>query len=299
LTHLASATSRQRLRGRIEANQQLRQDLLAERAGLRDRLRAVREVEWYEHAEDTVAADYRGRLDEIVRAVEEYAGACRWLPPLPPAAAAWPPLDGEEAGQLVLLAARYGPHILQSPAQACPDPAGLTGPQDLAELVTRLQAAQEAEAAATGGQARDAVGAGPVAALAQHLADAGADRLGELEALLGSAQQALQGAGLSADPDTWAEGQWTTRALRDGIARQWQTSWDSIRMASVRARQTQEDIAAGSFPDVDIPQLTESQEKELLAASRELEQYARLYGLHARRWSDRAGSCWSSAVSRG
>jgi very-short-patch-repair endonuclease len=232
-------------------------------------------VEWYEHPEDKVAPGYRGRLDGIVVAVAQGENDHRWLPPLPAGAGGWPPLDTDEARLLVALAARHGSPILRSPAQACPDPAGLSRPQRFAELVARLQVAEEA------GRAR---GPAPVAALARQLARAGADRLGEVEDLLAQAQQALQSAGLSADPDTWAEGQWTTRALLDGIAAQWQPSWDSIRMASKRARQTLQDITDGSFPDVEVPQLSESQEKELLAAGRELEQYLASHPMPGRRW---------------
>ena len=271
LAHLSSTTDRTRLRARIETNEQLRLDLMAHQASLRDRLRAVRETEWYEHAEERVAPGYQGRLDGIVEAVERGADACAWLPTLSAGAQAWPPLDADEARHLVRLGALHGRQIFHSPAQSCPDPAGVPAPQDVARALARLD---DTESSLTH----------QALPLAEHLAAAGADRLETIEALAATAQQSLQRVGLSADPGTWQEDQWTTRALGDGISRQWQPSWDSIRNASHRARQTQDDVAASSFPDVDIPELSDSQEKEYLAAGRELEQHVLHSGMPGRRW---------------
>ncbi|MFD1277267.1 AAA domain-containing protein [Streptomyces kaempferi] len=91
LNHLNATTNLDQLQQRINAGQELRHQLMAQRALLHDSLRQVREVEWYEHPE--IAPGYRGRLDEIVEAVESGTADFQWLPPLPSQAAGllpWP-----------------------------------------------------------------------------------------------------------------------------------------------------------------------------------------------------------------
>ncbi|MFD8079339.1 AAA domain-containing protein [Streptomyces sp. NPDC059718] len=274
LARLRATTDTAVLRQRMEDGERDRVSLQAEQAALRDQLRAVRETEWYVHGE--VAPGYRGRLDDIVTAVEAAAGDYSWCPPLPDPGEPWPPVTTDEAERMVTLVARHGRQILESPAQSCPDPASVPAPQDVTSRLTRLRDAE---------QALTALGSPPEAEeLAQHLAEASPDRLEGLEVLCVRAQQALQHVGLSADPGTWAERAWTSRALHDGLAQHRQTLWDSVRMASRRARETQGRIAAGAFPHVDIPALSDSQEREYLTAGRELEAHLRGGGTLGGRW---------------
>jgi very-short-patch-repair endonuclease len=270
LAHLSATTNLDRLQQRIEAQQAQRHQLMAEQAKLRECLRAVREVEWYEHPE--IAPGYRGRLDEIVQAVERGTAEYQWLPPLPAQPEQLPPLNTDEAQRLWLLVTMHGPGILDAHIQYCPDPATLPKPGDVVGRIRELEAAAQA------------LGPEPVTPLAQTLADHGDAALTVLEALLDRAQQALQSVGLSADPASWQADTWSTRALQDGIARRWQQMWDSIRNASQRAQHTQQEIAAAAFPEVEIPQLSEGEEKELLFSGRNLEQYVLRNGQLNKRW---------------
>ncbi|MFF3878558.1 AAA domain-containing protein [Streptomyces sp. NPDC001978] len=270
LAHLSATTNPDRLQQRIEGQQTQRHQLMAEQTKLRERLRAVREVEWYEHPE--IAPGYRGRLDEIVQAVERGTVEYQWLPSLPAQPEQLPPLTTDEAQRLWLLVTMHGPGILDAHIHYCPDPATLPNPTDVAGRISEL------------GVAEEALGPEPVTPLAQTLADHSDAELIVLETLIDQAQQALQSVGLSADPASWHEEMWSTRALQDGIARRWQQMWDSIRNASQRAQQTQQEIAAASFPEVEIPQLSESGEKELLISGRNVEQYVLQGGQLNKRW---------------
>ncbi|MEU9954593.1 AAA domain-containing protein [Streptomyces sp. NPDC050982] len=270
LAHLNATTNLDRLQQRIDDAQTQRHQLMAQQAKIRDSLRQVREVEWYEHSE--IAPGYRGRLDDIVQAVDQGAAEYQWLPPLDAQAAQVPPLTADEAQRLWLLVTQHGPGILDAHIQYCPDPATLPAPTDVSRRITELQAAEQA------------LGTEPVTPLAQTLADRGDTRLTALETLLDRAQQALQRVGLSADPVSWQADTWSTRALQDGIAQRWQQLWDSIRNASHRAQQTHDEIAAASFLEVEIPRLSESEEKELLIAGRNLEQHVLRTGKLNTRW---------------
>ncbi|MET9793239.1 AAA domain-containing protein [Streptomyces canus] len=270
LAHLNATTNLERLQQRIDDQQTQRHQLMAEQAKLRDRLRQVREVEWYVHSE--IAPGYRGRLDDIVQAVEQGAAEYQWLPPLDAQAAQVPPLTTDEAQRLWLLVTQHGLGILDAHIQYCPDPAALPDPAEVSRRITELQAAEEA------------LGPEPVTPLTQALADHGEAGLTALEALLDRAQQALQRVGLSADPASWQADTWSTRALQDGIAQRWQQLWDSIRNASQRAQQTHDEIAAASFLEVEIPRLSESEEKELLIVARNLEQHVLRTGRLNTRW---------------
>ncbi|SCD87358.1 Part of AAA domain-containing protein [Streptomyces sp. TverLS-915] len=270
LAHLSATTNPERLQQRIETQQSQRHQLMAEQAKLREHLRAVREAEWYEHPE--IAPGYRGRLDEIVQAAERGTADYQWLPPLPPQPGQLPPLDTEEAQRLWLLVTEHGPEILDARIQYCPDPSTLPNPEDVADRIRDIEAAKEV------------LGPKPVTPLAQALADYGDAELAVVEALLEEAQQALQSVGLSADPTAWQEETWATRALEDGIARRSQPMWDSIRNASKRAQQTQQEIATASFLEVEMPQLSEGEEKELLVSGRNVEEYLLRNGQLNKRW---------------
>lgn len=270
LAHLSATTNPERLQQRIETQQSQRHQLMAEQAELREHLRAVREAEWYEHPD--IAPGYRGRLDEIVQAAERGTADYQWLPPLPPQPGQLPPLDTEEAQRLWLLVTEHGPEILDAHIQYCPDPSTLPDPDDVAGRIRDIEAAKEG------------LGPKPVTPLAQALADHGDTELAVVEALLEEAQQALQSVGLSADPTAWQEETWATRALEDGIARRSQPMWDSIRNASKRAQQTQQEIATASFLEVEMPQLPEGEEKELLVSGRNVEEYLLRNGQLNKRW---------------
>lgn len=270
LAHLSATTNPERLQQRIETQQSQRHQLMAEQAKLREHLRAVREAEWYEHPE--IAPGYRGRLDDLVQAAERGTADYQWLPPLPPQPGQLPPLDTEEAQRLWLLVTEHGPEILDAHIQYCPDPSTLPNPEDVASRIRDIEATKEV------------LGPEPVTPLARALADHGDAELAVVEALLEEAQQALQSVGLSADPAAWQEETWANRALEDGIARRSQPMWDSIRNASKRAQQTQQEIATASFLEVEMPQLSEGEEKELLVSGRNVEEYLLRNGQLNKRW---------------
>ncbi|MFD1277266.1 hypothetical protein ACFQ51_51785 [Streptomyces kaempferi] len=89
---------------------------------------------------------------------------------------------------------------------------------------------------------------------------------------------------MSTDVNAWEDDGWAKRALRNGMARQWQQLWDSIRNASQRAQHTHDQIAAAAFLDVDIPPVPESEEKDHLIVSRTLEQHLLRGGKLSLRW---------------
>ncbi|MGW6864628.1 AAA domain-containing protein [Streptomyces sp. NPDC054901] len=270
LEHLNATTDLATLRQRIEDEQVERHRLMGEQAGLRDRLRQIREIEWYEYKE--IAPGYQGRLDDIVKAVDSGAAAYSWLPPLPDQAAEEPPLTPDDADQLWGLISQHGPTILDAHMQHCPDPSSLPSPGEVSHRIASLHAAEQT------------VSAEAVTPLARALAERGDSGIAALEDLLEGAQQALQKVGLSADPDTWQDGDWVTCALKDGIAQRRQQLWDSIRNASKRARLTHDAIAEAGFLNVDIPDIDESQENEQLTAARNLERYLRTADMPSRRW---------------
>ncbi|MER6431668.1 AAA family ATPase [Streptomyces sp900105245] len=259
LNHLNATTNLERLQQRIITALEQRHQLMAQRARLHDSLRQIREAEWYEHPE--VAPGYRGLLEDIVQAVASGTVRYQWLPPLPSPAAALPALTTDEAQRLRLLVSLHGTGILNTDAQFCPDPASLPNPVQVAQSAERLHVAEQV------------LEQEPASDLARALADLGDVELGRLEEILEQAQQALQRVGLPSDPEAWEGGGWSTRALMDGMAGRWQQLWDSIRNASLRAQQTYDQIAAASFLDVEVPQVSESAEKDHLIAARNLEQH--------------------------
>ncbi|MFD4791361.1 AAA domain-containing protein [Streptomyces sp. NPDC058459] len=270
LNHLNATTSLERLRQRITAAQEQRPQFMAQRARIHDSLRQIREAEWYEHPE--IAPGYRGLLDDMVQAVASGTDRYQWLPPLPSPAAAAPVLTTDEAQRLRLLAELHGAGILDTDVLYCPDPASLPDPAEVARSAERLRVAE------------DALEQEPPSDLARVLAALGDAELGRLEEMLEQAQQALLLVGLPSDTEAWEDGNWTTRALTDGLAGRRQQLWDSIRKASLRAQQTYEQIAATGFLDVEVPHVSESAEKDHLIAARNLEQHLQRAGRLSLRW---------------
>ncbi|QKV72063.1 AAA family ATPase [Streptomyces harbinensis] len=261
LSQLSATQSTERLGVRIKDHEALRSRLSATRARLRDGLRAVREAEWYEHLD--VAPGYEGRLSEIVERVAAGAPEYDWMPALPASAPREPSLSQDEAQRLLGLVSRHGAGILDEHAARCPDPADFVAPVLFEQAVSALDTAVRACA----GPASDQ--------LALELADRGHELITTLVGLLDAAEHALQSEGLPGDPSAWPPEEWTTRALRDGMAGLRQQLWEGVRQASARAEDVQSVVQHMPFAVLDVPDVALAEESRLIAAGKDLEQYLR------------------------
>ncbi|MFF4053938.1 AAA domain-containing protein [Streptomyces chartreusis] len=261
LSQLSATQSPERLAERIKSLEAARSELLSSRARLRDDLRAVREGEWYEHLD--VAPGYSGRLAAIVEKVTANASKYDWMPALPAAAPREPLLSQDEAQRLLGLVTRHGDVVLDEHAARCPDPSDFIAPILFEEAVTDLDAAARACAEA----ASDA--------LALELANQGSELITTLVGLLDAAEHALQSEGLPGDPAAWPTEEWTTRALRDGMAGQRQQLWDGVRRSAARAEEVQSTLRDIPFAVLDVPEVALAEESRLIAAGRDLEQFMR------------------------
>ncbi len=261
LSQLSATQSPERLAERIRSLEALRSELSASRARLRDDLRAVREGEWREHLD--VAPGYGGRLAEIVESVMTNAPKYDWMPALPATAPREPSLSPDEAQRLLGLVSRHGAGVLDEHAARCPDPAEFIAPVLFEEAVNDLDAAVRscAEAASD--------------ILSLELANRGGELIATLVGLLDAAEHALQSEGLPGDPAAWPPDEWTTCALRDGMAGQRQQLWDGVRRAAARAEEAQSALRQIPFAVLDVPETTLAEEARLIAAGRDLEQFLR------------------------
>jgi very-short-patch-repair endonuclease len=274
LSQISATVSPERLAERIAHHEQDRTDLAARAARLRDDLRSLREAEWREHPESSVARGYGGRLDEIVKRVTAGAPRHGWMPPFPAGSQDTPPLSPDEAQCLLSLVDRHGAAVLDERGARCPDPAELPAPLRLEELVNGLDAALRA--------CGDA-GSEP---LVYELADQGPELIDTLAGLVDSAEQALQQEGMPTDPAAWPSGEWHARALRDGLGGRRQQLWDGVRRFSSRAEEVQKRLVDAWFPEVEVPELASADESHLTAASRDLHQFLRDGG-RLRKWPPR------------
>ncbi|MEV7707020.1 AAA domain-containing protein [Streptomyces sp. NPDC088922] len=264
LSQLSATQSPERLHARIKGHEALRSTLSDTRARLRDELRTVREAEWYEHLH--VAPGYGGRLAEIVETVAAGAPRYDWMPALPASAPQEPSLSDDEAQRLLAHVARHGAGILEEHAARCPDPSGFVPPVLFEDAVNALDTAARscAEAAAD--------------TLSVELANQGPDLIATLSELLDTAEHALQSEGLPRDPATWLPGDWTTNALRDGMAGQRSQLWDGVRRSAAHAEEVQSALQCTPFTMLDVPDVTLAEEARLIAAGKDLEQFLRAGG---------------------
>ncbi|WP_346099498.1 AAA domain-containing protein [Streptomyces olivaceiscleroticus] len=261
LSQLSATQSTERLDVRIKSHEALRAELSDTRARLRDELRAVREAEWYEHVD--VAPGYQGRLAEIVETVSAGAPKYDWMPALPASAPREPSLSQDEAQRLLGLVSRHGAGVLDEHAARCPDPADFVAPVLFEEAVDALDSAVRSCAEASSDT------------LALELANQGRDLIATLVGLLDEAEHALQSEGLPGEPAAWSPDEWTTRALRDGMAGQRQQLWDGVRRTAARAEEVQSVLQHLPFAVLDVPDVALAEESRLIAAGRDLEQFLR------------------------
>ncbi|QEU89299.1 AAA domain-containing protein [Streptomyces viridosporus] len=261
LSQLSATQSTERLSARIKGHEALRSELSQTRARLRDELRAVREAEWHEHLD--VAPGYEGRLTAIVEKVTAGAPKYDWMPVLPASAPREPKLSQDEAQRLLGLVARHGAGVLDEHAARCPDPADFVAPVLFEEAVNALDTALRACAEVSSDT------------LSLELANQGRDLIATLVELLDAAEHALQSEGLAGEPAAWPPDEWTTRALRDGMAGQRQQLWDGVRRAAARAEEVQSVLQHIPFAVLDVPEVTLAEESRLIAAGRDLEQFLR------------------------
>lgn len=261
LSQLSATQSTERLDVKIKGHEALRSKLSDTRARLRDELRSLREAEWYEHLD--VAPGYEGRLAEIVETVAAGASKYDWMPALPASAPREPSLSEDEAQRLLGLVTRHGPGVLDEYGARCPDPADFVAPVLFEEAVNALDAAVRSCAEAS------------TDTLSLELANQGPDLIATLVELLDAAEHALQSEGLPGEPTAWLPGEWTTRALRDGMAGQRQQLWDAVRRSAARAEEVQTVLQHIPFAALDVPEVALAEESRLIAAGRDLEQFLR------------------------
>ncbi|MDX3854223.1 AAA domain-containing protein [Streptomyces sp. AK02-01A] len=264
LSQLSATQSTERLDVKIKGHEALRSALSDTQARLRDELRAVREAEWYEHLD--VAPGYEGRLAEIVETVAADAPKYDWMPALPASAPREPSLGEDEAQRLMGLVSRHGAGVLEEHAARCPDPADFVAPVLFEEAVSALGTALRSCAEASSDK------------LSLELADRGSDLIATLVELLDAAEHALQSEGLPGEPAAWLPDEWTTRALRDGMAGQRQQLWDGVRRSAARAEDVQSVLQHIPFATLDVPDVALAEESRLIAAGRDLEQFLRAGG---------------------
>ena len=261
LSGLSATQSTERLDARIKAHEALRSKLSDTRARLRDELRAVREAEWYEHLD--VAPGYEGRLAQIVETVAAGAPKHDWIPALPASAPREPSLSQEEAQRLLGLVSRHGAGVLDEHAARCPDPAEFVAPVLFEKAVNALDTAVRSCAEASSDM------------LSLELANQGRELIATLVELLDAAEHALQSEGLPGEPTAWSPDEWTTRALRDGMAGQRQQLWDGVRRSAARAEEVHSVLQHIPFAVLDVPDVALAEESRLIAAGRDLEQFLR------------------------
>ncbi|MFG2890784.1 AAA domain-containing protein [Streptomyces sp. NPDC048248] len=261
LSQLSATQSTERLDVKIKSHEALRSELSDIRARLRDELRAVREAEWYEHLD--VAPGYQGRLAEIVETVAAGAAKYDWMPALPASVPREPSLSQDQAQRLLGLVSRHGAVVLDEHAARCPDPADFAAPVLFEEAVKALDAAVRSCADASSD------------ALSLEIANQGRDLIETLVKLLDDAEHALQSEGLPGEPAAWKSGEWTTRALQDGMAGQRRQLWDGVRRSAARAEEVQSVLQDATYAELHVPGVELAEESRLIAAGKALEQFLR------------------------
>lgn len=209
-------------------------------AELTDRIRSLRESETYIHPD--IAAGYAGTLATIVQRLRREERECSWMPvPLPPGAPARPPVSVGEAAELVKLLATETPQRKARPAQHIPDVAMLPSPETLQGLITaEISAHDVAEQAQTG-----------VSAKLEHLP---LPLVELLERIAADVSRHLQELGLPENGAGWGGGNWTMRALSDGLAGRETAIWDQLAAHADRLTVAQNSVKALGFRTVVYPE---------------------------------------------
>ena len=241
----------------IAQREEERTRLLEERQKTRERIRMLREVEWYRHPE--VAPGYQGTLAEIVRAMKRREPEYAWMPPLPPGAPAMPPVNRAEAQRLTALVDKHGPEVLAAYGEGCPNPRLLPTASEF-ELALKECRATSRSVQETGANA-----------LAEELAARGDELIAVLLAHVDAAVRVLQSQGFPADLTAWKPGEWYTLALHDGMAGLRAPLWTALRSASGHASAVQSALNGMALTSVDIPEMTPGQEIALISAGRDPE----------------------------
>ncbi|GAA0957648.1 hypothetical protein [Actinocorallia libanotica] len=214
-------------------------ELEREAAALRARLASFRQEERLE-----LAPGLSGTREELEAALNP---GFPWLPVLPELPAE-PPLTAEEAAELTDLLAASSPAREARSRQRLPDPSVLPAPGRVRLLVAMAQA-PAAE------QPDD---------LAQRLADSRPETLDRLEEFAGTVQGVMDSLGVD-----WGSGDWTARALRDGLAGP-APLWEYLSDLAGRAATADRALRSVGGHWVVLPP---GPEGELIEAARELRQY--------------------------
>ncbi|MCX5066043.1 AAA domain-containing protein [Micromonospora lupini] len=226
LSDLTAGTDNETLSKLVEVLRGERHELRSRSAGLNQRIRQLREIEFIAH--DPVAPWfstelYRGSLGQIARQVKSNAGRCDWIPAAVPDPPDTPPLTAADAVELVRLIRSTNPLRNARLTQTIPDLAELPSPAALAEAFTaELDAASAVEEYTT--------------VWAPRLAAAGEGLLNNLD-LLGQRLTALIDR-LGVDPDT-ASPSWVTRAIGDHFVGRRQSLWRHLAEVAGRADRLQ------------------------------------------------------------
>ncbi|USX53243.1 AAA domain-containing protein [Lentzea sp. HUAS12] len=187
-------------------------------AELTEQIRALREVETYQHppvVPDYRDDAYRGVLVDIIREVKLNADAHGWMPEVPESLPGRPPLRPAEFAELRSLLCSVTRKDRARQDQVVPGDGALPVAGVYAEVLTAARIARSGAA-------------GVDTPVAQALATVTPDRLRELETALDVARAALHAMNLSEDVVRWPADAWTCRAISDRIANRNVGLWDQL-----------------------------------------------------------------------
>ncbi|WP_250280248.1 AAA domain-containing protein, partial [Frankia sp. Cppng1_Ct_nod] len=238
---------------RIERARVMREQALAKRATLTERIRALRESETFEHPE--VAPGFAGTLAVIATRLREQADEHGWLP-VPVGDA--PGLSVQQAHELLGLLRGRTPARSARSSQHLPDLDGFPSTHDLREQIEA-----EREAARVGAAGRSAVSAALEALDAE-----GVTKLRTAFDALDDATARLR--------DMAAGGQdeaWSSRAVADGLARRDESLWQVLAQAGPQAHRVQQALQAVALRAIILPDVSTGETpsaEALLVAARNL-----------------------------
>jgi very-short-patch-repair endonuclease len=185
---------------------------------LTEQIRALREVETYQHA--PVVPDYRddvyrGVLVEIIREVKQHAAAHGWMPDVPDAVPGRPPFRPAEFAELRSLLCTTAANGRSRRDQVIPREDELPGAGVYAELLVATRSARSGAAQVDTPAAR-------------ALSTLTPDHLRTLESILEKARAVLHAMNLPEDVARWPADEWKCRAISDRLANRNAGLWDQL-----------------------------------------------------------------------
>jgi very-short-patch-repair endonuclease len=208
-------------------------------AAIKERIRALREAETYQHPE--IAPGFSGTLARVVERVQqqrsEFAG---WMPvPMPATASPFSPVEPTEAADLRHLLMTETAERKARLHQRLPELGTLPSAAAMQQLFGAESAAvAHAEAAAT--------------PTSQQLGRLDDEWLGYLDRKVAEINRALDAAGLAGAPYTWSD-DWRRRALDDHFARRDAAVWQQLAVFASELTAALQALQALALRDVVLP----------------------------------------------